>query len=219
MNNIFSKITKQQQSIGNLIVFTVVTLLLRALLTQSLFFGFLLWNMFLAVIPYLISEFVKTKSLTKTKLLIYAGLWLLFLPNAPYMITDFIHLHHLKSTLVWYDLFMLFCFAFTGLLIAIISINDFYNIILNNYTQKIGNNFIALVSLLCGFGIYLGRFLRLNSWEIFTNPFNIFQQIINAITLQETWFITIGFGSLIAIIFSVYKNNTTLPVIPEQNKI
>ena len=51
--------TKQQQAIGYLVLFSVVILLLRVQLTQSLFFSFLLWNMFLAVIPYILSEYLK----------------------------------------------------------------------------------------------------------------------------------------------------------------
>ena len=123
------------------------------------------------------------------------------------MITDFIHLHHSKSTLIWYDLFMIFCFAFTGLIIAVISIYDMYKIVLKNYNQIIANRFTITVAVLCGFGIYLGRFLRLNSWELFTHPLTTFKLIITSILNGNTWYVSIGFGTLIAIIFSVYKNN------------
>ena len=119
--------TKQQKGIGSLILFSVVTYLLRVQLTQSFFFGFLLWNLFLAVIPYTISEVLKIKPLKKATITLSLLIWLLFLPNAPYLITDFIHLHYLKSTLIWYDLFMLFSFFvyFAAFLNSFIKPRDF----------------------------------------------------------------------------------------------
>lgn len=199
------KLTKKQKAIGLLVLFCMVTQLLRVQLTQSLFFSFLLWNLFLAIIPYILSERMKKKNLTKTKIIFHTSIWLLFLPNAPYIITDFIHLHHLKSTLIWYDLFMIFCFANTGLLLAIISIYDIHKIIQKKWTQTIANRFIIAVTFLCGFGIYLGRFLRFNSWDLFTAPLQTLKQSFASFSDQKTWFVSFGFGSLLWLLFSVYK--------------
>ncbi len=210
---IFIKFTKQQQIISLLILFCVVTQLLRALLTQSIFFSFLLWNLFLASIPYVLSEVLKKRQLTKAKIIVSTSIWLLILPNAPYMITDFIHLHHLKSTLIWYDLFMIFCFANTGLLLSIVSMHTIYKIVQENWTLTIANHFIVAVTFLCGFGIYLGRFLRFNSWDIFTTPLQTLKQSFTSFTDQKAWFFSIGFGSFLWILFSVYK---TLRVVPEE---
>ena len=91
--------------------------LLRIKITGSLFFGFLIWNLFLAIIPYAISSMIKRIEILKTskiKLIIILFVWLLFLPNAPYIITDFIHLHYSTSTLIWLDIFTLFTFSVTG---------------------------------------------------------------------------------------------------------
>ena len=206
----FKKIKQQQQAVGALVLLSVVTYLLRVQLTQSLFFGFLLWNIFLAIIPYLISELLKIKPLKKSITLFGLFIWLLFLPNAPYLITDFIHLHHLKSTLIWYDLFMLFTFSFTGIVIALISIHDVYVIISKLYSEKIANLSIIFISLLSGFGIYLGRFLRLNSWELFTNPSKILQQITNSLTENKAWNVTLGIGVFLMILFYSYSTFFTL---------
>lgn len=200
----FKKTTQQQKALGLLVLFLIAIFLLRVQLTKSLFFGFLLWNIFLATVPYIISEFIKLKKLSKSKTLIGLFLWLLFLPNAPYLITDFIHLHHLKSTLVWYDLLMLFCFAFTGLLIAMISINDVYFILKKNFDEKTSKNLLVLTFFLAGYGIYLGRFLRLNSWDLFMNPSKVMYQIIHSFSENTTWFFTLGFGSFLWVSFYVF---------------
>jgi len=203
--------TKQQQAIALLILFCIASLFLRVKLTKSFFFGFLLWNLFLAIIPYLISEWMKNKKTTKIKTFIGIFIWLLFLPNAPYIITDFIHLHHLKSTLVWYDLYMLFSFAFTGLLLAIMSMDTIYDIILHQYSKKVANIIMVFFTLLTGFGIYLGRFLRLNSWYVFTNPKYVYFKITHALSQPNAWYTSLGFGfflTLILLIFKTLKSST-----------
>jgi len=84
------------------ILFCILLLLLRVYITGDLFYGFLIWNLFLAAIPYFISStlsqtiWLKKQSLV---LLVVLGVWLLFLPNAPYLITDLMHLRHAKSSL------------------------------------------------------------------------------------------------------------------------
>ena len=200
------KITKQQLAIGVLILFCTVTFLVRIYLTKSMFFGFLLWNIFLATIPFIVSECIKRKKNQKIMTIFLFFIWLLFLPNAPYLITDFIHLHHLKSTLIWYDLFMLFCFAFTGVLLGIISAYDVYNIIKLHFQQSIANKIIIFVFFLSGLGIYLGRFLRLNSWDLFTKPLNVLHQILASFSHNKAWLVTFGFGSLFWVLFFVYKS-------------
>ena len=106
-------------------LFCILLLLLRVYFTGSLFYGFLIWNLFLAAIPYFISSILsKTVWLKKQALvlLVILGVWLLFLPNAPYLITDLMHLRHAKSSLSWLDPFMLFAFAWNGLILSLIHI-------------------------------------------------------------------------------------------------
>lgn len=200
------KLNKTQNAIGALVLFCTFLLLLRVQYTQSLFFSFLLWNLFLAVIPYVISEGIKKYQPKKFKLYFLLFVWLLFLPNSPYIITDFVHLHHTKSNMLWYDIFMLFSFANTGLLLALISMNDVYKIIRKEYSKLITNRFIISVTLLCGFGVYLGRFLRFNSWDMFTNPLSVIKKSLSSLTNTTTWFITIGFASLLWFLLLVFRN-------------
>ncbi|WP_170063254.1 DUF1361 domain-containing protein [Polaribacter porphyrae] len=203
--------TKIQKNLFLLILFCLVLYSIRIYITKSLFFGFLVWNLFLAVIPYFISLIVKKKfqNSSKLKLIVILFIWLLFLPNAPYIITDFIHLHHIKSTLIWLDIFLLFTFSFTGLLLAIISITDIYKIIQQKWNTKSANYFSLSATFLCGFGIYLGRFLRFNSWDVFTTPITVLKKSLLSINDPKTWYITIAFGSFLYLLLLLSKNFTT----------
>ncbi len=198
-----------QQNLIALVLFSLFLLMMRMKITHSFFLGFLVWNIFLAIIPYGISTNLKaanTKEVSKIKLIPIIFIWLIFLPNAPYIITDFIHLHHSKSILIWLDIFVLFSFSITGLLISIISLYDIYEIIKQKFNLKTANFFVGITTFLCGFGIYLGRFLRLNSWDIFTSPKVVLKHSIHSFSEIKTYFVTIGFGCFIWILFSIYKN-------------
>ncbi len=197
--------TKQQQAIGILSIFCVLTITIRLLVTKSTDYTFLLWNLFLAIIPYILSEWMRKTKLTKIKTMFLSSLWLLFLPNSPYIITDLIHLHKSTSTVIWLDLLMIFSFAFTGLSIAIISMYDMHKIIQKLWTNTLANCVIILITFLCGYGIYLGRFLRLNSWDIFTVPLQTFKKSILSFSNELAWLVTLGFGSLLWTLFFAYK--------------
>lgn len=205
MKNLF-KTTKGQLLI--LISFCIFLWMIRIKLTDSLFFGFLIWNLFLAYIPYFISSIIKKRMQNSSKfmLILVLFVWLLFLPNAPYIITDFIHLHHTKANIVWLDIFILFAFSSTGLLLAILSLSDIYKIIKQKWNSKHANYFSISATFLCGFGIYLGRFLRFNSWDVFTNPLSVLKKSVLSINDPKTWFITISFGSFLYIIFQLSRS-------------
>ena len=87
---------KQNSSLFILSILSIVLLLLRVKITHSIYLLFLLWNLFLALIPYSISSYIKFDFSIKRsniKNLIYLIIWLLFIPNTFYLITDFVHLH------------------------------------------------------------------------------------------------------------------------------
>lgn len=202
--------TQQQKAIGILTLFCTLTIFLRVYITQSYHFTFLLWNLFLAMIPFLLSEWMKKKSLSKTIVILLTSIWLLFLPNVPYIVTDFIHLH--KTNNIWFDLVMIFSFAFTGIVIAIVSMLDIYKIVQKKWTTILANIFMFLITFLCGFGIYLGRFLRLNSWDVFTIPSQTFKKTILLFKNEHVWFVSLGFGSLLWIFFYAYKTLNQEPI-------
>ena len=195
---------------------SVVLLMIRIKLTHSSFYLFLIWNLFLAAIPFAITTYLI--SLPKLNKFVFAFsfcVWLLFLPNSPYIITDLLHLKISSTHLLWLDILVIMSFALSGLLCFYLSINDM-KIMLQSFINKKQTNYTTtLVLFLCGFGVYLGRFLRYNSWEILSNPKYLFIDILNIIITpfsnQEAWLFTILFGIFLYIGYWIFRSlqNTT----------
>jgi uncharacterized membrane protein len=139
-------------------------------------YHFLVWNLFLAWIPFIISYFTYTMTLNRRQVYILipiaAFFWLLFFPNAPYILTDFQHLAlgKWRDLPVWYDVMMLTWFSFTGLLLGITSLFLMQEIVRREFGRWWGWGLVAAVAVLSGAGVYFGRFLRWNSWDIFNDP-------------------------------------------------
>lgn len=186
------------------ISFAFLILAVRIKITGSLFFTFLVWNLFLAALPYLFSTVLtKLNNLNNYKPLqfICFGMWLLFLPNSPYIITDLIHLQNENATLVWLDMLLVFVYAIIGLLFGLFSMIDVYHVLKSKYDAKNANFFMIYLCLLCGYGVYLGRFLRFNSWDLFTKPYTLIYNIAHSLTSYNVWAMTFAFGGLLYILF------------------
>jgi len=199
--------TKQNKVVIINITFCLVLILLRVKFTQSITYMFLIWNLFLAGIPYATSQLTKRSSQLKnsTVLLICTlSIWILFLPNAPYIITDLIHLNHIHTNLIWFDALLIFIFAANGLLLAILSMLDIYIILKEKWNNTVALLSIILTSFLCGFGIYLGRYLRWNSWELFTQPNKLIQDIIISLQNTKALGVTVSMACLLLLLFSSY---------------
>lgn len=140
-------------------------------------FLFLVWNLFLAWIPYWFSMLLeKTKKFKLLTILILFG-WLLFFPNAPYLVTDLLHLKSRSPVPMWYDVFLFFCFAWTGLMLGFSSLLEVKKFLDKRFAGWLTNSFVICSTLLCGFGVFIGRFQRWNSWDLFTNPFQLFSDL------------------------------------------
>ena len=168
----------------------------------------MLWNLFLAYIPFFIGKLPIT---SKKTLYLAFPVWLLFLPNAPYLVTDIFHLQQGNLMPMWFDLLLLITFSINGLLLYFTSLKMFYKRIVLLYNPNTANAVIYGSIILSSFGIYLGRYLRWNSWEIIKQPSQIFSditnRIINPLNHPKTWGITIGYSVLFGIIFWFYKNS------------
>jgi len=206
------KLSKHTQLYSNLclsIGFAILLLLFRIQLTQSPFYLFLVWNLFLAGIPFAISQLLhRSKSLRSLKVVAFLGFltWLLFLPNSPYIITELVHLNINHSALMWLDLFLVFVFAFNGLLLGLLSMLDMFSMLIDRFGHRVAKYALFKICLLSGYGIYLGRFLRFNSWDITTKPGTLFLQIIKSLKEPQVWCITFAFGGFLWILFSVLQS-------------
>ena len=173
--------------------------------TGSGYYRFLLSNLFLACIPLFLSTVLRLTNRLRlhwTIMLGLAGLWLLFLPNAPYILTDILHLTRTSEAPVWYDLALLLSCAGTGLLVGYLSLVDVQEIVARRFTPVVGWIF-AIVSLgLSGFAIYLGRFLRWNSWDVLFTPTLVLEiagAILHPLDHVRPLAVTIIFGVIFAL--------------------
>lgn len=189
--------------------FTLFLLIVRMVLSGQVTYVFLAWNLFLAWIPLVISQKIGGVQ-NRWKIFLLIGSWLLFLPNAPYIITDFLHLKQRPPIPYWYDILLLFSAALNGLLLGFASLLNVEKFLSVRYGNRI-SGFLILCSLfLCAFGIYIGRYLRWNSWDIITNPgaiaSDVLARIVNPFDHFGTWSVTFLFGSFFYVIYSSIKN-------------
>jgi uncharacterized membrane protein len=159
-------------------VFSVAIWRVRAELSGSGRYGFLIWNLFLAWIPFAISYITYTITLSRRWIYIVvpvaAFFWLIFFPNAPYILTDFQHLaYSADKQPLWYDVMLLVWFAFTGLLLGMVSLFLMQEIIRREIGRWAGWAFVAAAAGLSSAGVYMGRFLRWNSWDLLRDPTGI----------------------------------------------
>jgi uncharacterized membrane protein len=154
----------------------------RIFLTGDNTYRFLLWNLFLAWIPYLCSvgmSVVHARAPKRPWLLIPLGiLWFLFFPNAPYILTDLIHLQQFAPLAWWYDLGLVLLFSLTGCFLAVVSLHIVHSL-LQRFIGPAWSWLVALFMIgVCGIGIYLGRVVRWNSWDFFIHPRSIVRDVV-----------------------------------------
>lgn len=139
----------------------------RIIKTEQFSFVFMFWNLFLAFVPYWISAYLfKHKETQLIRLIVLGGVWILFLPNAPYMITDLFHLHKRPDLPVWYDLFLILSFAVIGMYLFYLSVHQMKEVVKVKLPTLYRPVFLILLFVAVSYGVYIGRFLRLNSWDI-----------------------------------------------------
>lgn len=177
----------------------VAMVFVRIHFSGTLSYTFLFWNLFLAVIPFGISSLLVRlyQPTGKTSAFVFyplAGLWLLFFPNAPYILTDLIHLRPVMVPL-WYDLLLLLSFAWTSLMFGFVSLSDMQQLVRQRFNTATGWLFVCAALLLGSFGVYLGRFLRWNSWDVLTEPrqlaWDIVERLVNPLEHVGTYGFTV----------------------------
>ncbi len=155
----------------------------RAFYSHRLTFVFLVWNLFLAWVPYLFSLWIAAQYQRDPRrgwtLLIPSFIWLIFLPNAPYLVTDLLHLDERLPVPLWFDIGMLATFAWSGCFLAIASIRAMEEIVRDFFGRWVAWLFVFSTMGLSGLGIYLGRFLNWNSWDLILRPQTVLASTIS----------------------------------------
>jgi len=193
--------TSQKEVLLTLLAFSAVStglLIVRILASGTLRLSFLQWNLFLAWLPVVFAFFVKVrvfkpKDITWQNMLLLA-FWIFFLPNSFYIITDLIHLQSSGEVSLLYDTAMITSFVLNGLLLGYVSIYIIERVLKRFLETKNIQIVVQLVLLLSAFAIYLGRYLRWNTWDIVFNPagiiFDVSDRIINPGSYLHTFVIT-----------------------------
>src|SRR5512141_422784 len=191
----------------------------------------LIWNLFLAWIPFMLSYFAHAISWRRATLYLVipsiAFLWLIFFPNAPYMLTDLQDLARKASGApLWYDVIIVVWSSWTGMLLGVISLYLMQDIIIRCFGRIAGWIFIFVISALSSFGIYIGRFVRLNSWDILQDPAETAQEILGiivdpsmrlaAFTLLYTFFFLFIFLLLYSFSHMLREQTIRIQDTPEQ---
>ncbi|MEM9859092.1 MAG: DUF1361 domain-containing protein [Bacteroidota bacterium] len=170
---------------------------------------FLGWNLFLAWIPLFFALIwrnrLKFGKLAKWKAISMFCLWLLFFPNAPYLITDLVHLNTRFNPAIWADTLLLFSCALAGLVLGIYSLHIVHKLIIRYLGEFKAWLVIGGSLILTGYGIYLGRVQRWNSWDLFTRPVTLLIDTIHQLGNPQAIKMTIGFSALLFIIYFMFK--------------
>ncbi len=192
----------------------------RFALTDRFFYFFLLWNLVLALVPYgiavgLFAASRRRKSPgTYTLIAALSVTWLVFYPNAPYIFTDFIHLVNRtwirggedigKETLLWYDLVLCSAFAFLGHSAGLISIDLVLRSFKGVVNVKLARLLIVAAAAIAGFGLYVGRFVRFNSWDLILDPIGTARRIIPYFAEPQAALLSAAFAAFILITYAVH---------------
>jgi uncharacterized membrane protein len=193
-------------------LFSLVLLTIRIIATDRLVFLFLPWNLFLAFVPYyIVTSLIANPGWieNKFKFCLTFLLWLVFIPNSFYILTDLFHLELTADSPRWFDLTMIFSFAWNGMLLGILSVRKMETITGLFLKKRNTVFFLYPVMWLIAFGIYIGRYLRFNSWDILTNPFSLFGEIgemfINPSRYTYAWGMIFCFSVFITLLYLTIK--------------
>lgn len=181
----------RRQIIIVLSMLLVVSTLATALVAVRWFYSgrpaylFLIWNLFLAWLPVLMA--LAAVALRRIPVLLWASgaAWLLFLPNAPYLLTDLGHLGRWGNAPYWFDLLLLLVFALTGLLLGFVSLKVMHQLVQERLGQVAGWLFAIVTLSLSSLGVYIGRFLRWNSWDMLVQPSHVLGDLFAL--LHQPW--------------------------------
>lgn len=190
-------------------VFCSLLITMSYLRSDNFTYFFLGWNLFLAWVPLIFAltwqHRLKYGPLAKWKSISMYCLWLLFFPNAPYLITDLVHLNTRFNPAIWADTLLLFSCALAGLVVGVYSLHIVHQLIIRHLGEFKAWIVVLTSIILTGYGIYLGRVQRWNSWDLFTRPVTLLSDTFNQMVNPQAIKMTIGFSVLLFLIYFMFK--------------
>ena len=186
--------------------FGIALVLLRLAWTGEPHYANLFWNLFLAWIPFVLALVLYDRARRGSRsvaLLVPAVLWLVFLPNAPYLVTEFGLLRLVDGMPVWFDVAMLTTFAWTGLLLGFVSVYLVQQVAARSLGTTSGWLTAACALGLSGVGIYLGRYLRLNSWDLLLQPHGVLAEVLERLTTTRMVGMSLVMGTFLMVAYGM----------------
>ena len=187
----------------------------RFLYTGHRLFAFLIWNLFLAFVPYALSAWMvrRASHLQRSFIIWPVFIWTLLIPNSFYLLTDLFHLNRYGTMPLWFDLALLLSFAWTGLLFGLLSVRHIEQLLSPWLGRRSQLFFVLPVMTLIGLGIYIGRYKRLNSWDVVAHPFSLAQDMLNLLVhplrSRFDWSMIICYAILMTLIYMAMKKTST----------
>jgi uncharacterized membrane protein len=216
--------------------FSCMLAIIRIVHSGRLLFIFMIWNLFLAYIPYALSTWLTARysipdgrwpevSATRSPLarrrgpqillIVLSLMWLVFIPNTFYILTDLYHLtDHGRTSRIpeWYDLVLILSFAWNGLLLGVLSVRHMEKLFMPRATVLAGWLFVYPIMMLNALGVYTGRYLRYNSWDIISDPLqllaDILDMIIHPLRNHPAWTMILCFSILLTLIYRMFRGSS-----------
>jgi uncharacterized membrane protein len=193
-------------------VFSIALVMARVTYTGEHTYLSLIWNLFLAWLPYMISTWLQKRDFVYTnplKFVMVACVWLLFIPNSFYIMTDLFHLGEHNNVPNWFDLALIISFAWVGLLLGVLSVRQMEKMLQRFLPGVRELFFIYPIMWLNALGIYIGRYPRFNSWDIVTNPIGLTTYILNMlwhpIQFKYAWGMVACFSIFMTLVYLTLK--------------
>ena len=165
-------------TIGILVIGCLVAIDWRTSAHIYPWYGFLRWNLFLAVVPLALAYALAWAARRDWALVAVPALalaWIVFLPNAPYLISDLVHLQDGASRV---NVLTLGLVAVTGLLIGVKAVQIVQQVVEQHFGVRWGWRAVQAIVVLTTFGVYVGRVLRWNSWNVFSRPHALLDTVL-----------------------------------------
>lgn len=183
---------------------------LRMHLSGTASFCFLIWNLILAWVPYILAQLFAVHDLRRQAISAMGilALWILFLPNGPYIITDLLHLRQRVVIPFWYDVLLVSSYAWLGLLLSLLSVRQIHHKLKDHFAPRKLWIALPVLFLSAGYGIYLGRFLRWNSWDVFFRPIYLLRrslmELVHPFSHPQPLQVTVIIGLLLTLSYTVF---------------
>lgn len=190
--------------------FAMALLCVRVERTHTMTFVFLAWNLVLAWIAYALGESAVALGRRGRPLAsaLTGAWWWLFFPNTLYLTTDLLHLRYARGAPFWFDLGLLLAFAASGVAIALASLHQMRSYVAERWGSGVGWAFFGVAAISSGFGIWLGRVRRYNSWDVVMAPEALLRDVVGTLIAPgrhvAAWGITLIFASLLAVLYFAY---------------